>query len=455
MDSRTSPVTRGDIPACATDVEPATPTPPGRAERSPSGSRIARGLSLLRVFREGETELMLKQLTNRAGLATGTAHRLSRELVELGVLDRTSGGFRPGPAIAHLVLRATTWPALTIAVGPAAENLHGLSGCPVSLYVPSGAGLLPMWRLTSHLGVSEYQPVPPVAEDLSPYLPALGRRTVVEGVAEGQTVLLSAIRGENGEPAAVLCITGDGGRVRRFAPALTAAATEIGRILRHTAEPAVLRRASEWPVPARSVDASVLARGINLLTCLRPGERSVRRTDVVDRAATPRSTAYRCLGELLRSGVLDEPRKGVIGPGHIVRRLAGTAVAPCLPTDDRLRRLAALGDASCWLTPVDPDLGIPLNGVVVRARTGAAGTVRSRFLEWALVSASVTDVFNDCASRRVLPRTTTPVGGLHAVAVPVRHAGVTSCLTVITHGARRPLVERLLRDLADRQALSA
>ena len=81
----------------------------------------------------------------------------------------------------------------------------------------------------------------------------------------------------------------------------------------------------------------------------------------------------------------------MLGLGRLVRRLASVAVAPRLPVDARLRRLAVGGDVICWLTPVDPDLGVPLNGLVVRARADAPSTVRARALEWSLVSASVAD----------------------------------------------------------------
>jgi DNA-binding IclR family transcriptional regulator len=432
---------------------PADPPP-----RRLADSKLARGIALLHTFRPGDTELMLKQLTARAGLAAGTAHRLSRELAELGMLDRVPGGFRPGWAVARLALRATTWPDLDAAAGPAAERLHALSGCPVTLHLSAGGGLLPMWRLASRQGVTERRAVPG-GGDLSPLLPELARRGAVEHKAGGRPALLAAVRNGAGDLVAALEMAADScGQLYRFGPALLAAARETGRAippLPATAPPAPSGAtggaAHEAPgraaggAPAATAGAGVLARGIGLLSCLRPGERAVRRLDVVERAVTPRSTAYRCLDELLRGGVLAD-HDGMLGLGPLPRRLAAAAVAPRLPFDERLRALAEAG--ACWLTPVDPDHGVPLNGLVMRPLHAEPGTAAARRREWDLVTRAV------AAAMRGRRAARTP-GDPYALTVTLRLVGLPACLTVVAGPARLPLAEHLLREYAGPSALSA
>jgi DNA-binding IclR family transcriptional regulator len=420
---------------------------PATAPRRLTDSKLARGTALLDTFRPGDTALMLKQLTARAGLAAGTAHRLSRELAELGMLDRVPGGFRPGWAVARLALRATTWPALDAAAGPAAERLHALSGCPVTLHVATGGGLLPMWQLTSARGVTACRAVP-ATWDPSPLLPALARRTTVEHEPGGRPVLLAAIRDATGDVPAVLEMAADsGGRLYRLGPALIAAAREIGRTL--PASPAEAQSMRGWSVrnAGQTPDTGVLARGIGLLGCLRPGERAVRRLDVVERAATPRSTAYRCLDELLRGEVLAE-HDGLLGLGPVPRRIAAAAVAPRLPFDERMHALATAGGGACWLTPIDPDHGVPLNGLVVRPRHAEPGTPTARHREWDLVTRAVAAATRGHRAPRA-------PGATHAVAVPLRVGGLTACLTAVAEPARLQLTERLLREYTAPPALSA
>jgi hypothetical protein len=255
----------------------------------------------------------------------------------------------------------------------------------------------------------------------------------VETPAGDPPALLAPVRDGGGQVVAVLGLTAESsGRLYRFGPALVAAAREIGRTV------PVPARYATAPVPPAG--SGVLARGIGLLGCLRPGEREVRRLDVVERVTTPRSTVYRCIDDLLRGGVL-EPNESLLGLGPLVRRLAPMAVAPRLAPDDRLRGLAAAGGVACWLTPVDPDLGVPLNGLVVRG--GDPGTVTSRLREWALVSEAAS-----AAARRRRPRMTAASGGgLYATTVPLPRDGMVTCLTVVAGAARRPIAERMLREL--------
>lgn len=59
-------------------------------------SMLGRGLSLLTVFRPGDDELTLAELSRRSGIHKPTAHRLVAELVAKGFLERTPSALRLG-----------------------------------------------------------------------------------------------------------------------------------------------------------------------------------------------------------------------------------------------------------------------------------------------------------------------------------------------------------------------
>lgn len=59
---------------------------------------LARGMSLLRVFRVSDDGLTHSELVERSGLAPATVTRLSYTLCEIGYLTQTRGVFRLGPA---------------------------------------------------------------------------------------------------------------------------------------------------------------------------------------------------------------------------------------------------------------------------------------------------------------------------------------------------------------------
>jgi IclR family acetate operon transcriptional repressor len=84
-------------------------------------SKLGRALSLLAVFRPGDTELTLAELASRTNLPKSTAHRLLGELAAWGLVERTDNGHRLGVRLFELGtlvplpyrLRETAAPFLT------------------------------------------------------------------------------------------------------------------------------------------------------------------------------------------------------------------------------------------------------------------------------------------------------------------------------------------------------
>lgn len=61
--------------------------------------RLARVLSVLEVFGEGEPGLSAEQICTRAGLPVATGYRHIRDLCEVGLLVKLPHGYTPGPRI--------------------------------------------------------------------------------------------------------------------------------------------------------------------------------------------------------------------------------------------------------------------------------------------------------------------------------------------------------------------
>lgn len=94
---------------------------------------LARALRMLRQFSEDDEALTAAQLSDRAGLARSTGHRLALELAELGLLDRRpDGAFTIGLGLWELGelapvsmrLRERALPHLTRLYEASGENVH-------------------------------------------------------------------------------------------------------------------------------------------------------------------------------------------------------------------------------------------------------------------------------------------------------------------------------------------
>lgn len=99
---------------------------------TPGESVLVRATRLLRAFDEDGPELDLAELTARSGLPRSTVHRLTAELVELGMLDRTPSGYTVGTGLweigelspVSLRLRERALPHLLELYAATGENVH-------------------------------------------------------------------------------------------------------------------------------------------------------------------------------------------------------------------------------------------------------------------------------------------------------------------------------------------
>src|SRR5690625_694005 len=61
-----------------------------------STSALLRGLQLLELFTTADPELSLREMARRSGIPRSTTHRLARDLLEWGALERGKRGYRLG-----------------------------------------------------------------------------------------------------------------------------------------------------------------------------------------------------------------------------------------------------------------------------------------------------------------------------------------------------------------------
>lgn len=113
-------------------------------------SMLTRGLAILSVFRTGDTELTLAELSRRAGLPKPTAHRLVAELVERGVLERGVRGVRLGQQLFALGSRVPRQRLLREAAAPVLERLHEATGGAVYLSVLVGPDVIHLERVGAY-----------------------------------------------------------------------------------------------------------------------------------------------------------------------------------------------------------------------------------------------------------------------------------------------------------------
>lgn len=120
----------------------------------PGDSVLSRASRMLSAFTEDEPELDLARLSARSGLPRSTAHRLAAELVALGMLDRTPGGYTVGTRLweigelspVSLRLRERALPHLLTLYEATGENVHlAMLAGHEALYVArlTGTGSIP------------------------------------------------------------------------------------------------------------------------------------------------------------------------------------------------------------------------------------------------------------------------------------------------------------------------
>ncbi|MDT0447730.1 IclR family transcriptional regulator [Streptomyces hesseae] len=105
-------------------------------------SKLSRGLALLACFRAGETELTLSELARRTRLPKPTVHRLIKELVDWGLLERGRCGVRLGHDLFLLGSRAPWQRRLREVASPFLERLHDVTRHSTYLSVLDGTSVV-------------------------------------------------------------------------------------------------------------------------------------------------------------------------------------------------------------------------------------------------------------------------------------------------------------------------
>lgn len=220
-------------------------------------------------------------VVSATGLSRTTAHRLLKSLDAHGLLEYVGGrGYRLGPRLLKLAAAAMQEPSLRDAAHPALERLAAATGESAQLYVTSLDGRvcvdavessselrtfvpigdeLPLWAgsagkvfLSSMLPeqaeahIRRAHPLTaatPTADRLRRQLATVRRQGWATSAGERQAGVGSVsapVLGSLGETIAVVSISGPTSRIRRadakrYAPAVIAAAGEIGRALGYQA----------------------------------------------------------------------------------------------------------------------------------------------------------------------------------------------------------------------------
>ncbi|MET7517312.1 IclR family transcriptional regulator [Streptomyces sp. NPDC005480] len=116
----------------------------------PGRSVSARLLDVLFAFRPGRPQLSLAELTRETGLPHATVHRLTRELVRAGALDRSpDGAFTVGLRLWQLGTLAPLSASLRAVALPFMDDLHTALRQHVQLSVLEGAEAVLVERLSA------------------------------------------------------------------------------------------------------------------------------------------------------------------------------------------------------------------------------------------------------------------------------------------------------------------
>lgn len=107
-------------------------------------SKLMRGLAVLNSFRAGDTELTLSDLARRTALPKPTVHRLIKELVAEGFLEREGQGLRLGHSLVMLGARVPQHRILRRVALPRMRRLQNSVGASIYLVLRDGGSVTPL-----------------------------------------------------------------------------------------------------------------------------------------------------------------------------------------------------------------------------------------------------------------------------------------------------------------------
>lgn len=150
-------------------MTPRTAAPHGSPDTI--GGMLDKAMALLDAFAPDGGPYRLAELARRAGLAKSTAHRLTGELLRLGLLESTPAGYRLGSRLSVLGALVPHRPDLRETARPYLHDLHAATGETAQLGVRAGRHVLILDRIPA--AAPTPAPVPGPASSAPPPVPAL------------------------------------------------------------------------------------------------------------------------------------------------------------------------------------------------------------------------------------------------------------------------------------------
>jgi len=126
---------------------------PSQAE-APPGTMLGRVFAILEAFHTGELELSLAELAVRTKIPKPSLYRISKEMVEFGLLERSPAGFCLGIRLYELGELVAGQYQLRDAALPYLEELFELTHEVVNLGVLNGTDVLYYAKIVGHKGLA-------------------------------------------------------------------------------------------------------------------------------------------------------------------------------------------------------------------------------------------------------------------------------------------------------------
>ncbi|WP_051247595.1 IclR family transcriptional regulator [Nocardioides halotolerans] len=158
-------------------------------------SVLGKATAILRAFGVDDHVLTLAELVRRTGLHKATTYRLCGELVELRLLDKTSGGYRLSGGLFELGMRASAERSLLELAVPFMQDLYERTHETVHLGVREGTEVMYISKLGGHRQASSPSRVggrlplhcTAIGKVLLAFAPTVVRRSMLSGALERRT----------------------------------------------------------------------------------------------------------------------------------------------------------------------------------------------------------------------------------------------------------------------------
>lgn len=125
------------------------------ANADPMNSVLGKARLILEAFTAADDALSLSDLVRRTGVAKATVHRLARELLCWGVLERSGSSYRLGLRLFEMGLRVPRQRILREAALPYMEDLLLATQETIHFAVHEGLDVLYLEKIIMHRGLSE------------------------------------------------------------------------------------------------------------------------------------------------------------------------------------------------------------------------------------------------------------------------------------------------------------